>query len=97
MSENIFKACKTESEIMKRLFELSSSDKYSRQQLLHMAGERRAELKSEQTHAVKFVKVVLPESPPQTMNEIARNSVIITGDPKASSMFEFLSDGRVRF
>lgn len=97
MGENIFKSCKTESEIMKRIFELSSGGEYTRVELLHMSNERRAELQNEKKSTVVFHKIVLPETPSQNINNIARQAVVIMGDPKGSSTFEFLPDGRVRF
>lgn len=97
MSENLFASCKTESEIMKRIFELSGTGKYSRPELLHMSNARRAELQSQQVPGIEFIKIVIPEAPPQIMNELARQSVVIMGDPKGSSTFEFLPDGRVKF
>lgn len=97
MSDNVFNSCKTESEIMKRIFELSGSDKYTRVELLQMANERRAELKNENSSSLVFHKVVLPETPEQNMNELARQSVVILGDPKGSDVFEFMPDGRVSF
>lgn len=97
MSNDLFKSCKTEAEIMKRIFELSSNGNYSRTELLHLSNERRSELQKEQAEGIKFNKIVIPETPPQSINDIARQSVIILGDPKESSTFEFLSDGRVMF
>lgn len=97
MSNNIFKTCRTDSEIMKRLFELSSSGKYSRVELLNMSNERRSELKKENNSTIVFNKIVLPETPSSSINEVARQSVIIIGDPKSSSTFEFLPDNRVKF
>jgi hypothetical protein len=97
MSSNLFESCKTESDIMKRLFELSSSDKYTRVELLSMSNARRSELQNSQPKGLDFKKVSVSEENTQAYNESAKKLVSFSDNPKGSSVFEFLPNGMVRF
>lgn len=94
--KNLFSTCNTESEIMKRLFELSSTDKYSRPELLSMSNIRRSELEDKSINKIVLQKVIIPKDKEIVMNDRVRGMITFSSNPKESSEFEFLGEGMVR-
>lgn len=94
---SLFDSCTTESDVMKRMFELSATNNYSRNELVHLANIKRAELQSSLSSEVELIKIVIPENEGQRVNEVAKSLISFSENPKVSSNFEFLGNGKVRF
>lgn len=93
--KNVFDTCETETDIMRRLFEMSSNKDYTRAELLEMAEERRANITNKE-HKLDFKKVIIPETK-QYNNVDAKVSTILSGTATTNPVFEFLGEGMVKF
>lgn len=99
MSEqnNPFSNCNTDAEIMKMVFELSATKKYSRQQLNIMASFRREEIKEKvKANTLSIEKVVVPSTGYESEG-LNSGFVVFSQNFKNSSTFEFLGSGKVKF
>ena len=96
-NNRLFDYCITESDIMKKLFELSSTNKYSRNELVKLANIKRDEIQNKISPEIELIKMILPEDEGQRINEVAKSLILFSNNPKNSSNFEFLGESRVRF
>lgn len=96
--DNPFDRCSTDSEIMKMVFELSSTGKYTRQQLNVMAARRREEIKGTTPDtSIKLIKIAVPESNVFKSRGLDRSRLMIDMSFQTSGCFEYICKGIVKF
>lgn len=92
---NPFDNCKNDSEVMKLMFELSSSDKFTSEQIRLMALKRRQELavsSKKSSYSIKRVSLLKTD-----YDKLPADKTIQVINPLSGNSFEFLGDGIVRF
>lgn len=94
MSDSPFDVCTTEAEIMKKIFELSAQDKYSRPELLSLSSKRREELKGMRSSTLVMQKIIIPEQISPSVNTNVVESLVIIDDPKTSPSISFTKEGK---
>lgn len=90
---NVFNSCKTDSEIMRKTFELSGINTFSRDEIMKMANERRKELEGNTKKSSIIVKNLNYNIKKETLD---RNGLLfVTKNYNTSNEVKLMNNGGV--